>query len=210
MTPPLQAADPPLVLASASVARRAVLQGAGLVFTAHPSAVDEDAIKASARAEGIPAVETALLLADAKAERIARRMPEALVIGADQMLVAEIDGEERWFDKPPDLAAARGHLHALRGREHRLVTAILCWRNGRRIWQHVAEPRLRMRGFSDAFIESYLAVEGARVLTSVGAYRLEGPGAQLFSAVEGEHAAVLGVPLLALLDFLRDHGVLLR
>lgn len=210
MTQPLQAADPLLVLASASVARRAVLEGAGLAFTTQASAVDEDAIKQSARAEGIPAAETALLLADAKAGRIARRMPDALVIGADQMLVTEIEGEERWFDKPPDLAAARGHLRALRGREHRLVTAILCWRHGRRVWQHVAVPTLTMRDVSDAFIEAYLAHEGARVLTSVGAYRLEGPGAQLFAAVEGEHAAVLGVPLLALLDFLRDHGVLLR
>ncbi len=210
MSAPLQAAAPALVLASASVARRAVLEGAGLVFTAQASAVDEDAIKQAARAEGIPAAETALMLADAKAERIAQRLPEALVIGADQMLVAEIDGTERWFDKPPDLDAARGHLHALRGRQHRLVTAILCWRHGRRVWQHVAEPRLRMRDVSDAFIETYLAVEGSRLLTSVGAYRLEGPGVQLFAAVEGEHAAVLGVPLLALLDFLRDHGVLLR
>lgn len=210
MTQPLQAAAPALVLASASVARRAVLEGAGLVFTAQAAAVDEDAIKQAARAEGLSATETALMLADAKAERIARRMPDALVIGADQMLVATIDGEERWFDKPPDLAAARGHLVALRGREHRLVTAILCWRHGQRVWQHVAEPRLRMRDVSDAFIDAYLAAEGERVLTSVGAYRLEGPGAQLFEAVQGEHAAVLGVPLLALLDFLRGHGLLLR
>jgi septum formation protein len=138
------------------------------------------------------------------------REPEALVIGADQMLVCTIDGTERWFDKPADLAAARGHLRSLRGREHRLVTAIVCWRHGARIWQHVAIPRLTMRNASDSFIEAYLVAEGDRVLSSVGAYRLEGPGVQLFSAVEGEHAAVLGVPLLALLDFLRDHGVLLR
>jgi septum formation protein len=210
MTAPLQAATPPLVLASASTARRAVLEGAGLVFTAEAAAVDEDAIKQSARAEGIPAAETALLLADAKAARIARRHPDALVIGADQMLVAGIDGAERWFDKPADMNAARDHLLALRGRAHVLVTAILCWRGGARIWQHVAEPRLVMRGVSDAFIEAYLAAEGERVLTSVGAYRLEGPGVQLFEAVEGEHAAVLGVPLLPLLDFLRGHGVLLR
>ncbi len=210
MTAPLQAAAPPLILASASVARRAVLEGAGLAFSARPSAVDEDAIKQSARAEGLAATETALLLADAKAARLAMREPEALVIGADQMLVCTIDGTERWFDKPADLAAARGHLRSLRGREHRLVTAIVCWRHGARIWQHVAIPRLTMRNASDSFIEAYLVAEGDRVLSSVGAYRLEGPGVQLFSAVEGEHAAVLGVPLLALLDFLRDHGVLLR
>lgn len=210
MTASLQAATPPLVLASASVARRAVLTGAGLLFTVRASAVDEDAIKRSARAQGIPAVETTLMLANAKAERIASEDPESLVIGADQMLVATIDGRECWFDKPPDLATARGHLRALRGREHRLVTAILCWWRGRPVWQHVAQPRLRMRDVSDAFIEAYLSVEGDRVLTSVGAYRLEGPGVQLFEAVEGEHAAVLGVPLLALLGFLRDKDLLLR
>jgi septum formation protein len=132
------------------------------------------------------------------------------VIGADQMLVCAIDGAERWFDKPADLEVARGHLRLLRGREHRLVTAIVCWRHGARIWQHVAVPRLAMREVSDEFIEAYLAAEGERVLGSVGAYRLEGPGVQLFRAVQGEHAAVLGVPLLPLLDFLRGHGVLLR
>jgi septum formation protein len=206
----LQAATPRLVLASASVARHAVLAGAGLVFTARASAVDEDTIKNSARLAAMPAAETALTLARAKAERIAAEDPDAMVIGADQMLVATIDGEERWFDKPPDLDGARGHLRALRGREHRLVTAILCWRHGCCAWQHVAEPRLRMRNVSDRFIEAYLAAEGQRVLTSVGAYRLEGPGVQLFDTVEGEHAAVLGVPLLALLGFLREEAILLR
>lgn len=207
---PLQAPAPPLVLASASTARRAVLEGAGLVFAARPAAVDEAAIKESARAEGLSAGDTALLLADAKAARIAVRAPEALVIGADQMLVCTIDGEERWFDKPPDLAAARVQLALLAGRAHRLVTAIVCWRDGARVWQHLAQPRLTMRALSDEFLDAYLALEGERVLSSVGAYRLEGPGVQLFAAVEGEHAAILGVPLLPLLGFLRDHGVLLR
>lgn len=207
---PLQAPAPPLVLASASTARRAVLEGAGLVFAARPAAVDEAAIKESARAEGLSAGDTALLLADAKAARIAARAPEALVIGADQMLVCTIDGEERWFDKPPDLAAARVQLALLAGRAHRLVTAIVCWRDGARVWQHLAQPRLTMRALSDEFLDAYLALEGERVLSSVGAYRLEGPGVQLFAAVEGEHAAILGVPLLPLLGFLRDHGVLLR
>lgn len=209
MTASLQAAEPRLVLASASIARRAVLEGAGLAFTARASAVDEDAIKSSARAEGLGAADTALLLADAKAMRLAAKEPEALVIGADQMLVCTIDGAERWFDKPPSLEAARGHLRLLRGREHRLVTAIVCWRQGTRIWHHVAVPRLTMRPVSDAFLDAYLALEGEQLLSSVGAYRLEGPGVQLFQSVTGEHAAVLGVPLLPLLAFLRDHGVLL-
>ena len=128
------------------------------------------------------------------------------MIGADQLLVCE----GRWFDKPPDMVAARAQLLALRGRPHELMTAMVCWRGGQRVWQHLARPRLTMRGFSDAFLDAYLALEGEAVLGSVGAYRLEGPGVQLFDAVEGEHSAILGLPLLPLLDFLRGHGVLLR
>lgn len=200
----IQAPVPPLVLASASAARRAVLEGAGLRFEALPAAVDEAAIKEAAQAEGIAAADAAIILAEAKAERIGRRHPEALVIGCDQLLVCE----GRWFDKPPDLAAARAQLLALRGRRHELVTAVVCHRHGSRIWQHVATPRLAMRDFSDAFLDAYLAMEGERVTTSVGAYRLEGPGVHLFASVQGEHAAILGIPLLPLLGFLRQHGVL--
>jgi septum formation protein len=210
MTPCLQAPAPPILLASASAARRAVLEGAGLEFSVRVAAVDEAAIREGARAEGIPASETALLLADAKAARIAARMPEALVIGADQILVLRQGDAEQWLDKPADLAAAAGHLRLLRGRAHELATAVVCWRDGARIWQHVATPGLVMRDVSDAFIDAYLVLEGERLLGSVGAYRLEGPGVQLFRSVSGEHAAVLGLPLLPLLDFLRDHGVLLR
>ena len=115
-----------------------------------------------------------------------------------------------WFDKPADPGAARSHLMALRGRTHLLATAVVAWRGGGRVWGHVATPRLTMRPFSDTFLDAYLAAEGDALLPSVGAYRLEGPGAQLFSRVEGEHAAVLGLPLLPLLEFLRGHGVLLR
>ena len=152
----IQAGTPRIILASASAARRAVLDGAGLRFEAVPAAVDEAAIKEGAQAEGIPPAEAALMLADAKAERIARRNPEALVIGCDQLLVCE----GRWFDKPPDAAAARAQLLALRGRMHDLVTATVCHRHGGRIWQEVAVPRLRMREFSEDFLDAYLAVEG--------------------------------------------------
>jgi len=202
----MQAETPRLVLASASAARRALLAGAGLRFEAVAAAVDEAAIKEAAQAEAIPPADAALMLADAKAERIARRDPEALVIGCDQLLVC--DGQ--WFDKPTDPAAARAQLRRLRGRRHELVTAVVCHRYGRRIWQHVALPRLWMRNFSEAFLEAYLVAEGERVTQSVGGYRLEGPGVQLFARIEGEYAAILGLPLLPLLGFLRDHGVLLR
>ena len=200
----IQREAPALILATASSARRAVLAAAGLRFTAEAAAVDEAAIKESARAEGIAPGEAAMLLAEAKAQRLARRHPEALVIGADQMLVCE----GRWFDKPPDMAAARAQLLALRGRPHELMTAMVCWRGGQRVWQHLARPRLTMRDFSEEFLDAYLAAEGEAVLGSVGAYRLEGLGVQLFDAVEGEHSAILGLPLLPLLGFLRQHGVL--
>lgn len=202
----IQRPDPPLVLASASAARRAVLAAAGLRFAVEPAAVDEAAIKESARAEGLSAAEAATVLAEAKARRVARRAPgDTLVIGADQILVC--DGA--WFDKPPDAAAARAQLLSLRGKVHELATALVCWRGGERVWGHVETPRLTMRAFSDAFLNAYLEAEGDAVLSSVGAYRLEGLGAHLFAAVRGEHAAVLGLPLLPLLGFLRDHGVLL-
>jgi septum formation protein len=201
----IQRPGPRIILATASAARRAVLAAAGIDFTAQPAAVDEAATKESAQAEGLAPAEAAMLLAEAKAQRIARREPEAVVIGADQMLVCQ----DRWFDKPPDMAAARDHLLALRGKPHELVTAVVCWRHGERVWQHLARPRLTMRNFSDEFLDAYLAAEGEAVLGSVGAYRLEGLGVQLFSAVEGEHSAILGLPLVPLLGFLRGHGVLL-
>jgi septum formation protein len=204
-----QAEVPALILASASAARRAVLQAAGLRFEARAAAVDEASIREGAQAEGIPPAEAALMLAEAKAMRIARRAPEALVIGCDQLLTApDAAGRTRWFDKPPDLAAARVQLLALRGRRHELVTATVAWRGGERIWQDVTTPRLTMRDFSDGFLEAYLAAEGEALLASVGAYRLEGPGVQLMAKVEGEHSAILGLPLLPLLRFLRQHGVL--
>ena len=193
-----------LILASQSLSRRALLIGAGLDFEALPAAVDEITIREAARAEGNSAADTAILLADAKAARIARRYPEAIIIGADQMLVC--NGE--WFDKPDDVAAARNHLQKLRNHAHELVTAMVVWRNGQRAWHHLATPRLVMRDFSDAFLDDYLAREGAFVTQSVGAYRLEGMGIQLMRDIRGEHTAILGLPLLPLLAYLRGSGVI--
>jgi len=193
-----------LVLASQSASRRALLSAAGLEFEALPAAVDEATIKVSARAEGMAVADAATLLADAKAARIARRHPEALVIGADQILVCE--GE--WFDKPEDVEAARFHLRRLRNKPHELVTAVVVWREGERAWHHVARPRLVMRDFSDAFLDDYLAREGGFVTQSVGAYRLEGLGLQLMRDIRGEHTAILGLPMLPLLAYLRDSGVI--
>jgi septum formation protein len=200
----LQAGQPRLLLASASAARRALLEAAGLRFEARPAHIDETALKQAAKAEGRSAEGTALLLAEMKALRVARREPDALVIGCDQLLVCGDD----WFDKPADLAAARAQLQALRGRTHALVTAVLCQSGDQRLWHAVATPRLTMRNFSDEMLEAYLALEATHVTATVGAYRIEGPGIQLFETVTGDHTAILGLPLLPLLGFLRQHGVL--
>jgi len=200
----LQAESPPLVLASGSPARRALLANAGLRFTVRPADVDEAALKRQARAQGLRASEAALILADAKAIRVAQDDPGALVIGADQIL--DCDGV--WYDKPPDMAGARRQLLALHGRSHTLATAVVLRQGDRRLWQHSGLPRLTMRTLSAQFLDAYLAAEGSHVLASVGAYRLEGPGVQLFTAVEGDHATILGLPLLPLLGFLREAGVL--
>ncbi len=198
----IQAASPALILASQSPARAAVLASCGLRFDIRPARVDEASIKASMRAEGADPAETALTLAGLKATRV--RDPDPVVIGADQLLICDGD----WFDKPSNRAAARAQLGVLRGRSHTLVTAVVCYRGGQEIWRHVAQPRLRMRPFSDAFLDNYLDAEGDAILSSVGAYRLEGLGIHLFDEVIGEQAAIVGLPLLSLLGFLRQHGVL--
>ncbi|MFC3125025.1 Maf family protein [Pseudoroseomonas globiformis] len=193
-----------IILASSSATRQALLRSAGLEFEAVPAAVDEAALKEAARADGFSPADAAILLAEAKAIRIARREPEALVIGADQLLVC--DGQ--WFSKPENREAAREQLVALRNRTHTLFTAQVLWRHGQRVWHHVAAPKLTMRDFSEPFLDRYLAAEGEAVCASVGAYRLEGLGVQLFREIEGEHSAILGLPLLPLLGFLRQHGLL--
>jgi septum formation protein len=200
----LQRPKPRLILASGSVSRRMVLEAAGLQVAIRPSNVDEATIKRRALADAEGAETAALRLADSKARAVALDEPDALVIGADQILVCN----GVWFDKPPDLAAAREQLRTLRGRAHVLVTAIVCHEGEQRVWQHVAMPRLVMRDFSDAFLDEYLALEGDAVTSTVGSYRLEGLGAHLFASIEGEHAAILGLPLLALLAFLRQQGIL--
>jgi septum formation protein len=180
-----------------------MLEAAGLRFTAQEVAVDEAAIRDAAQEEGATAEEAALLLAAAKAARV--RVADAIVIGADQILVQG----ETWFGKAADLDAARLQLRRLRGETHRLATAVVCFRNSEAIWQYVEAPALTMRDFSDDFLDAYLAREGAHLLDSVGCYRVEGPGIHLFERVAGSHEAILGLPLLPLLGFLRQHGVLL-
>ena len=194
---------PRLVLASGSATRRALLEAAGLRFTVQPAELDEAALKSAMRAQGVEPAAAALHLAEAKAMAVPD--PDAVVIGADQLLVC--GGE--WFDKPPGVPAARTQLLQLRGRSHELLTAVTCRQGGACLWRHLARPSLAMRDFSEAFLDAYLAAEGEAILSSVGAYRLEGFGLHLFDAVDGEHAAVLGLPMIPLLGFLRERGIVL-
>jgi septum formation protein len=180
-----------------------LLHAAGLHFDCSPAAIDESAIKLATRAAGGTAADAAVALATAKAAAIPD--PDALIIGCDQILVCG----DAWFDKPATLAGARDTLRQLRGRPHTLVTATVCRRAAATVWQHVAEPSLTMRAFSYAFLDTYLATEGGAVLTSVGAYRLEGLGMHLFDALAGEHSAILGLPMTPLLGFLRACGLVL-
>jgi septum formation protein len=199
----LQKPAPRLVLASGSATRRALLAQAGFTFDVVAPDVDEGAIKAATKGEGGTAENAAMSLANIKASAVDDQ--DALVIGADQILVCG----GVWYDKPASLAAARHQLTELRGRSHSLVTAVICKRGGQRVWRHIATPKLTMRSFSVEFLDAYLEAEGDAVLSSVGAYRLEGRGLHLFDALEGEYSAILGLPMLPLVGFLRQSGLVL-
>jgi septum formation protein len=192
----------PIILASGSVARGRLLHDAGIRVAIERAGLDEEDIKHAFRAEGRSAQDCATALSEAKATRVSDRRPGTLVIGADQILVCE----GAWFDKPADMDEARRQLLALRGKPHELVTAVTVVRDGAVLWHHVARPRLAMRAFSDGFLDAYLASIGDRALATVGAYELEGLGAQLFARIDGDYFSILGLPLLPLLDFLRGHG----
>jgi len=188
------------------VVRGDILRGAGVSFIVEASNVDEKPIKIRCRKQGLSVEETAMALAEAKAADVAAKHPGALVIGADQIL----DCDGRWFDKPENADAARDTLKALRSKQHRLINAVTVYRDSEYLWRHTEVATLNMRDFSDAFLEQYLEDGGADILASVGAYRLEQSGAQLFTTVEGSYFTILGLPLLALLEFLRLQGVLVK
>jgi septum formation protein len=188
-----------LILASGSAIRRDIMQGAGLEFDVIVKPVDEASIKSAMLDEGAKPREIADALAEAKALRVSR-LEEGLVIGADQVMV--MDG--KLFDKPTSVAAARERLLAMRGKRHELVGSVVVASGGVPVWRFVSETKLWVRDFSDAFLDDYLAAEGDLVMKSVGAYRFEGPGSQLFSRVEGDFFSILGLSLLPLLQYLRD------
>jgi septum formation protein len=193
-----------LILASASAARRRLLADAGIVAETDPASIDESAIKAECRRTGRSSADCTACLAEAKARAVAARHPGDLVLGADQLL----DCAGEWYDKPRDREEARNQLRRLRGRSHELATAATIVRDDERLWQAVERPRVTIRAFSDAFLERYLDAMGERVLKTVGGYEFEGLGAQLMEKVEGDYFAILGLPLLPLLHFLRGAGAL--
>ncbi len=191
-----------LILASGSATRAKVLRDAGLtIFTARPL-IDEDAIKAGLRTEGLSPRDQADALSEVKALSVSRKK-SGFVIGADQMLALGSDV----FDKPKDRDEARASLQALRGKTHTLLTAAVIAKDGAVIARFMDTPQITMREFSDPFLETYLDEIGDAALTSVGAYQIEGRGVQLFSRVDGDYFSILGLPLLQILAFLRDHGL---
>ena len=193
-----------IILASGSQSRRAVLTAAGIEADTIKPNVDEDAAKASFRASDMKVRDQAMQLAELKSVKISMREP-GLVIGCAQML--SLDGEA--FDKPVDLADARNHLVKLSGKTHTLETAIVISEEGKPVWRHLARPKLTVRPLSGAFIDTYVETVGEPLLSTVGAYQLEGLGAQLFTRIDGDYFSILGLPLLPLLDYLRTRGVLL-
>lgn len=192
-----------ITLASTSATRRALLTGAGVIFNAESPGVDEDAARASMTGEGFTPRDMADALAELKALKVSRRRG-GLVIGADQTL--DLDGVT--IDKADTLIQARERLLSLRGRRHKLHSAVVVALAGNPIWREVATATLTVRPISDQFLDAYLAAEGEAMLGSVGCYRLEGLGAQLFERIDGDYFAILGLPLLGLLDLLRRHGAL--
>ncbi|HEX4196900.1 MAG TPA: Maf family protein [Caulobacteraceae bacterium] len=194
----------PLVLASKSAVRARLLAAAGVDFEAVDSGVDEGPIK-TRLADSTPK-DVAMALAEAKALRASQARPPALVIGADQTL--DLNG--RLFDKPASLGEARDRLLMFRGRSHQLHAAVAAARGGEVIWRKAASSTLTMRDFSDAWLDGYLARNPGPALATVGSYEFEGEGAQMFERVIGDYFAILGLPLLGLLAFLRDQGVLPR
>ncbi len=194
----------PIILASGSAIRRQIMDGAGLDYKVIVKPVDEAAIKAAMLSEGSRLRDIADALAEAKARRVSMAEP-GLVIGADQIMVFE----NTLNDKPKTMDEARKRLLKLRGKTHHLMGAVVICENGAPVWRHVAKTELTMRSFTESFLDEYLKQEGEDILSSVGAYKFEGRGAQLFSEVKGDFFSILGLSLLPVLDYLRTRGAIM-
>lgn len=192
-----------IVLASGSKIRRQIMTDAGLDFEVITRPVDEGAIKQAMLTDGAKIRDIADALAEAKARRVSLA-EHGLVIGADQIM--EMDGQS--FDKPVDLAEARSRLLSMKGKSHRLIGAVVICENGHPVWRHMSKTVLTVRDFSDEFLDDYIEAEGEALMQSVGAYRFEGRGAQLFSKVDGDFFSILGLSLLPVMDYLRERGAI--
>ena len=193
-----------IILASGSPFRKTMLVNAGLDIEAVPADVDERALEAPLKDSDVSPEDVASILAEAKATEVSERRPGALVLGCDQTLSL---GDEV-FHKPADMEGARRHLLALSGKTHQLNSAAVLCRNGEVLWRHVGIASLTMRKLDPAFIGRHLARVGAKALSSVGAYQIEGEGIQLFEKIEGDYFTIVGLPLLPVLKELRDLGAI--
>lgn len=194
-----------LILASQSAGRLAMLRAAGVDVMAQTPSVDEDSIKSAMMADGAKARDIADALAEAKAVKVSRKLPADLVLGCDQMLVTT-DGE--MLDKPENPEDAVGHLKMLSGKTHRLVSAAVICAGGAPVWRTVDTAQMTMRVLSDGFIDRYVDRYWEHIRHSVGCYRIEAEGAQLFSSVSGSQFSIIGLPLLPVLDYLRVRRIL--
>ncbi len=204
-----QLPDGDLVLASASSIRAKILHDAGLGYRCYPVAIDEESVRASASAEAVPIGDIAIMLAEMKAAAAVQRLAfetdpsPAFVLGCDQILACD----EVIYSKPQDRAMAKAQIIALSGKTHQLFSAAVLYRNGARIWHHLAIAKITMRRLDEDFIESYLDRLGAAAFTSPASYQIENLGAHLLSRIDGCHFSILGLPLLELLGILREHGL---
>ncbi|WP_299608375.1 Maf family nucleotide pyrophosphatase [uncultured Tateyamaria sp.] len=194
----------PIILASGSAIRAQLLRNAGVEFEVVAPRVDEDAMKAALLAEDAPPRDIADALAEMKARKVADKVPDAMVIGCDQVLSLN----NQLLSKPTDRVDAGKQLRALRGERHMLLSASVIYQDGKPIWRHVGQVRLRMRNASDSYLDGYVDRNWDDIRHSVGAYQLEAEGVRLFHSIEGDYFNVLGMPLLELLAFLTLRGVI--
>lgn len=192
-----------LILASQSAIRKKLLENAQIEFLAMNSNVDEEMAKISLRELGIKPKDQAHELAKLKAQKISQKYPNDFVIGCDQMLSL---GDEV-FDKAINMQEAKERLLYFRGKSHNLCNAVVIYHQGQLIWRFDCAPHLKMRNFSNDFLNHYLEKEGEKILSSVGCYQLEGMGLQLFEEIKGDYFAILGLPLIETTNFLRLHKI---
>ena len=193
-----------ILLASASEIRLQLLLAAGLAANALPARIDEQSVRIALQTEEASARDLADTLAEMKARKIAEKYPDAMVLGCDQVL--ELNG--RLFSKPASPEEAATQLAALRGQTHRLLSAAVLYENAQPVWRHVGTARLTMRPFSDVYMNDYINRNWDSIRHAVGCYKLEEEGVRLFSAIEGDHFTILGLPLLPLLSYLSTRGII--